>query len=42
MYGCALQASKPGSFVAGDKISHGDLALFCMLSTLKSGWLDGG
>ena len=22
-------------------MSHGDLALFCMLSTLQSGWLDG-
>jgi len=36
-----LLESRTGAFVAGDKVSHGDLALFCMLSTLQSGWLDG-
>jgi glutathione S-transferase len=28
-------------YVAGDKLSHGDLALYCALSGLKSGFMDG-
>ena len=32
-----LQETKPGRFVSGDEVSHGDLALFVSLSCLKSG-----
>lgn len=32
---------RPGKYLTGDTISHGDLAVFCSLSTLQSGWLDG-
>lgn len=39
--GC-LQEGRAGKFLTGDELSHGDLAVFCNLSTLKSGWLDGG
>lgn len=28
-------------YVAGDKLSHADIAVFCTLTTLKSGMLDG-
>ncbi len=27
--------------MAGDSLTHGDLAVFGVLSTLQSGWLDG-
>ena len=36
-----LQEAKPGKFLSGDKLTHGDLAVFCQLSTLQSGWLNG-
>lgn len=36
-----LQESRPGKFLAGDKVTHGDLAVFCNLSVLQSGWMDG-
>lgn len=36
-----LVESKSGAYLAGDQITHGDLAVFCNLSTLQSGWLDG-
>uniref|UniRef100_A0A383VC85 Glutathione S-transferase n=1 Tax=Tetradesmus obliquus TaxID=3088 RepID=A0A383VC85_TETOB len=32
---------RAGKFLTGGELSHGDLAVFCNLSTLKSGWLDG-
>jgi hypothetical protein len=35
------QEAKPGKYLTGDSITHGDLAVFCSLSTLQSGWLDG-
>jgi len=38
---CALQESRPGKYLASDQLTHGDLAVFCQLSTLQSGWLDG-
>lgn len=33
--------ARAGKFLTGDELSHGDLAVFCNLSTLQSGWLDG-
>lgn len=41
--GCwlVLQEDRPGKYLTGDELSHGDLAVFCNLSTLQSGWLDG-
>jgi glutathione S-transferase len=36
-----LQEGRAGKFLTGDALSHGDLAVFCNLSTLQSGWLDG-
>jgi hypothetical protein len=36
-----LQEGRAGKFLTGDKITHGDIAVFCNLSTLQSGWLDG-
>jgi hypothetical protein len=36
-----LQEGRTGKFLTGDKITHGDIAVFCNLSTLQSGWLDG-
>jgi glutathione S-transferase len=39
---CCLQEGRAGKFLTGDELSHGDLAVFCNLSTLQSGWLDGG
>jgi len=38
---CALQESRPGKYLAGDQLTHGDLAVFVRLSTLQSGWLEG-
>lgn len=38
---CFVQESRPGKFMTGDKLTHGDLAVFCQLSVLQSGWLDG-
>jgi hypothetical protein len=38
--GC-LQEGRAGKYLTGDELSHGDLAVFCNLSTLQSGWLDG-
>lgn len=38
----AICAAKKGTkFLTGDTLTHGDLALFCGVSTLQSGWLDG-
>lgn len=36
-----LVEGRPGTYLTGDTITHGDLAVFCSLSTLQSGWLDG-
>jgi glutathione S-transferase len=36
-----LVENRPGKYIAGDELTHGDLAIFCNLSTLRSGWLDG-
>jgi glutathione S-transferase len=36
-----LVESRPGKYLAGDKLSHADLAVFCQLSALHCGWLDG-
>jgi hypothetical protein len=36
-----LQESRPGRYVSGDTLNHGDLAVFVRLSTLQSGWLEG-
>jgi glutathione S-transferase len=36
-----LLENRPGKYVAGDGVTHADLAIFNILSTLKSGWLDG-
>jgi len=36
-----MQEGKPGKYLTGDELSHGDLAVFCQLSVLQSGWLDG-
>lgn len=36
-----VQEARPGKFLTGDKLTHGDLAVFCQMSTLQSGWLDG-
>lgn len=36
-----LVESRPGKYLASDQLTHGDLAVFCQLSTLQSGWLDG-
>lgn len=36
-----LVEGRAGKFLTGDKITHGDIAVFCNLSTLQSGWLDG-
>ena len=35
------QEGRPGKFLTGDALTHADLAVFCNLSTLQSGWLDG-
>jgi hypothetical protein len=37
----AGQESRPGKYLSGDKLSHADLAVFCQLSALHCGWLDG-
>eukprot|EP00879_Flechtneria_rotunda_P004904 GHRR01005178.1.p1 GENE.GHRR01005178.1~~GHRR01005178.1.p1 ORF type:complete len:218 (+),score=60.93 GHRR01005178.1:172-825(+) len=36
-----LVEDKPGKYLSGDMVTHGDLGVFGTLSTLKSGWLDG-
>lgn len=36
-----LLEGRPGKFLTGDKLTHGDLAVFCQLSALQSGWMDG-
>eukprot|EP00775_Hariotina_reticulata_P005347 gene5347-5583_t len=36
-----LIEGKSGKYLTGDELSHGDLAVFCQLSVLQSGWLDG-
>eukprot|EP00877_Chromochloris_zofingiensis_P003747 jgi/Chrzof1/13373/Cz07g30180.t1 len=36
-----LQDAAPGEFVAGDRITHGDLAIFVLASQLSSGIMDG-
>lgn len=36
-----VQESRPGKSLAGDKLSHADLAVFCQMSALQCGWLDG-
>jgi hypothetical protein len=36
-----VKESRPGKYLAGDKLSHADLAVFCQLSALHCGWLDG-
>lgn len=38
---CFPQEKRPGTYMAGDSLTHGDLAVFGVLSTLQSGWLDG-
>jgi glutathione S-transferase len=37
--GVILQEGK--KYVAGDELSHGDMALFCALSNMRSGLIDG-
>lgn len=38
---CALlQEGRLGKFLTGDRVTHGDLALFCHLSFLTCGWGD--
>lgn len=36
-----LVEGSPGKYVAGDQLSIGDLAVFALLSNLRSGWLKG-
>lgn len=36
-----LLEARPGKFLTGDKLTHADIAVFCQMSTLQSGWLDG-
>lgn len=36
-----LVAGAGDGFIAGPELSHGDLNLFCTLSTMVSGWMDG-
>lgn len=39
---CWPQEKLPeGEFVAGPQVTHGDLAIYCILSMLRSGWMDG-
>lgn len=36
-----LVESRPGKYLTGDKLTHGDIAVFCQLSMMQCGWLDG-
>ncbi len=36
-----VQESRPGKYLSGDKLTHGDLMAFSYVSVLQSGWLGG-
>jgi glutathione S-transferase len=36
-----LQESRPGKYVTGDKLTFADVAMFCQLSAMQCGWLEG-
>jgi glutathione S-transferase len=36
-----LQEGRPGKYIAGDSLSLGDLAVFSILSTFRSGLMAG-
>jgi glutathione S-transferase len=36
-----MQEAREGKFITGDHLTHGDLAVFCQLGWLQSGWMKG-
>jgi hypothetical protein len=37
----SMQEAREGQFITGDQMTHGDLAVFCQLGWLASGWIKG-